>query len=51
MKRSTLGWRADDSTTDRAKAEWVIEAPSGGVLTIETRAERAGVVRTEVTLS
>jgi hypothetical protein len=50
MKRNTLGWRADDSTTDRAKVEWVIEAPNGGTILIEARHQRAGVVRTEVAL-
>ncbi len=50
MKRNILGWRADDSTTERAKAEWVIEAPSGGKLQIEAKHERAGVVRTSVSL-
>jgi murein tripeptide amidase MpaA len=50
LKRNTLGWRADDSTTDRAKVEWIVEAPQGGALQIEARHERAGVVRTEVPL-
>jgi len=50
MKRSMLGWRADDSTSDRAKAEWVIEAPNGGTLEIEAKHQRAGVVRTSVKL-
>jgi murein tripeptide amidase MpaA len=50
MKRNILGWRSDDSTTDRVKVEWVIEARAGGVLGIEARHQRAGVVRTEVRL-
>lgn len=39
-----------DNTTDRAKAEWVVRAPAGTVLRLEARHQRAGVVRTEVTL-
>jgi murein tripeptide amidase MpaA len=50
LKRNTIGWRADDSTTDRAKVEWVVEAPSGGTLGIVARHQRAGVVRAEVQL-
>jgi murein tripeptide amidase MpaA len=49
-KRSSLGWWADDATSDRAKAEWVIEAPQGGELGIEARHERAGVLRNVVDL-
>jgi hypothetical protein len=50
MKRNTIGWRSDDATTDRTKLEWVIEAPSGGVLGIEARHQRAGVVRAALEL-
>jgi len=50
MKRNILGWRADDSTQDRTKVEWVIQAPSGGTVGIEARHQRAGVVRAEVIL-
>lgn len=50
QRRSLLWWGADDSTTDRAKAEWVIEAPEGGTLMIEARHQRAGTVRREVDL-
>ncbi len=50
-KRSVLGWWADDSTTDRAKVEWVVDAPAGGMLGIEARHQRAGTVRREVDLS
>ncbi len=49
-KRSPLGWWTDDSTTDRAKLEWVVEAPAGGRLGIEARHQRAGTVRLEVEL-
>ncbi len=41
---------AADATTDRAKAEWVVRAPEGTVVTLEARHQRAGVVRTSVTL-
>jgi murein tripeptide amidase MpaA len=50
-KRSALGWWADDATGDRAKAEWVIEAPQGGELGIEARHQRAGTIRQVVALS
>ncbi len=50
-KRSTLWWGGDDSTTDLAKLEWVIEAPEGGELGIEARHERAGTVRRVVALA
>ncbi len=50
LKRNPLGWRADDSTSDRTKLEWVIEAPKGGKLGIEARHQRAGVVRGEIQL-
>jgi murein tripeptide amidase MpaA len=50
-KRSALGWWADDATGDRAKAEWVIEAPGGGALGIEARHERAGTIRQVVELT
>ena len=37
-------------TGDRAVAEWVVRAPKGTHLALTARAERAGVVRTEVSL-
>ena len=40
-----------DPTADRAKAEWVVEAPAGTEVEITARHPRAGVVRTTVTLS
>ncbi len=42
--------RQGDSTHDRAKVEWVVRAPRGGIVKLLARHERAGVVRTEVTL-
>jgi hypothetical protein len=50
-KRSPLWWWGDDATGDRAKAEWVIEAPEGAELGIEARHQRAGTIRQVVTLS
>lgn len=42
--------RQADPTQDRAKVEWVIRAPGGGTVKLLARHERAGVVRTDVTL-
>ena len=49
--RSALWWGTDQGTSDRAKLEWVVEAPSGGTLGVEARHPRAGVVRRDVKLS
>jgi len=43
--------RQGDSTTDRAKVEWVICAPLGSTVKLLARHERAGVVRTELTFT
>jgi hypothetical protein len=37
-------------TADRAIAEWVVKAPKGTRISLTARADRAGAVRTEVTL-
>jgi murein tripeptide amidase MpaA len=37
-------------TADRAVAEWVVRAPVGTRLALSARSERAGIVRTEVSL-
>ncbi len=37
-------------TADRAVAEWVVRAPKGTHLAVSARADRAGAVRTEVSL-
>src|SRR5262249_14494930 len=37
-------------TADRAVAEWVVRAPRGTRIGLSANAERAGTVRTEVTL-
>ncbi len=50
-KRSLLGWWSEDSTTERAKAEWVVEAPEGGTVAIEARHQRAGVLRVDAELA
>jgi murein tripeptide amidase MpaA len=41
----------DESTNDRMKVEWVIQAPNGGSVKLTARHERAGVVRTEIKLA
>lgn len=43
------GWAADP-TDDRAKVEWLVHAPHGGTAKLIAKHERAGVVRTELTL-
>jgi murein tripeptide amidase MpaA len=52
LKHSMLGlWNtANDGTPDRAKAEWVVQAPAGSVVEVTARHQRAGVVRAAVTL-
>ncbi len=42
-------WNADP-TEDRAKCEWTIRAPKGGVLKIVAKHERAGMVKKAITL-
>jgi hypothetical protein len=49
-RRSLLWWASNDATSDRAKAEWVVEAPAGSVVQVEARHQRAGTVRSELTL-
>jgi hypothetical protein len=49
-KRSAMWWWNDESTSDRVKLEWVVEAPAGSELGIEARHQRAGVVRRVVEL-
>ena len=39
-----------DDTTDRAVAEWFVRADAGATLDVEVRHDRAGVLRTTVTL-
>jgi hypothetical protein len=49
-RRSLLWWASDDATSDRAKAEWVVEAPAGSMVQVEARHQRAGIVRRELML-
>jgi murein tripeptide amidase MpaA len=49
-RRSLIWWDSDDATSDRAKAEWVVEAPAGSTIQVEARHQRAGTVRQELTL-
>ncbi|HEV8340231.1 MAG TPA: M14 family metallopeptidase [bacterium] len=42
--------RVGDSTEDRLKVEWVVQAPRGGVVRLIARHVRAGVVRASVEL-
>jgi hypothetical protein len=51
LKRSMLWWGSEDSTTERAKAEWVVRAPDGGTVEVVARHQRAGVVRRTLDLS
>ena len=39
-----------EATADRAVAEWVVRAPAGTRLALSARADRAGLVKTEVVL-
>jgi hypothetical protein len=49
-KRSTTWWANDESTSDLAKLEWVVEAPAGTELGLEVRHPRAGTQRRRITL-
>ncbi|MEH1780129.1 MAG: hypothetical protein V7K67_17975 [Nostoc sp.] len=49
-KPSTPIRRHSDPTKDRAKVEWVVRVPQGSTVKLLARHERAGVVRTELTL-
>jgi hypothetical protein len=49
-KRSTTWWANDESTSDLAKLEWVIEAPPGTAIGLEARHARAGTVRRRIVL-
>jgi hypothetical protein len=52
LKRTAIGPFASggDDTSDRAVAEWIVTGPTGATCEIEIRHDRAGVVRTTVTL-
>lgn len=44
------GWFSNSATDNRAKAEWVVRAPAGTVVTVAARSERAGSLRREIVL-
>jgi murein tripeptide amidase MpaA len=48
--RSTTWWANDESTSNLAKVEWVVEAPAGAEIGVEARHPRAGTVRRRLTL-
>lgn len=47
---SLTTWGLMGSTADRAKCEWVVHAPNGGVAKLVARHPRAGVVRADAEL-
>lgn len=47
---NTWAGSSADETDDRLKVEWVVQAPRGATVGLAARHERAGSVRTEVTL-
>ena len=50
QKRSTTWWGNDESTSDLAKLEWVIEAEAGTEIGLEARHQRAGTIRRKLVL-
>ncbi|WP_138503561.1 M14 family metallopeptidase [Nostoc sp. PA-18-2419] len=50
-KPSAPSRRQGDPTSDRAKVEWLVRATQGSTVKLLARHERAGVVRTELTLA
>ena len=50
-RRSLLWWASNDATSDRAKAEWVVEVPAGQLLRWRPATRRAGTVRRELSSS
>ncbi|MDH7568376.1 MAG: M14 family metallopeptidase [Armatimonadota bacterium] len=46
---TAFGW-VSDPTQERGKLEWVVKAPTGGVVRVVARHDRAGTVRGEVLL-
>jgi hypothetical protein len=46
--RQVTWWGVDHSTKNRAKVEWVVEAPAGARVGVVARHERAGTVRAEL---
>jgi murein tripeptide amidase MpaA len=50
-KRSTTWWANDESTSDLAKLEWVVEAPAGTEIGLTAGNLRAGTIRRRITLT
>ena len=52
LKNTGIGMFAfgSDDTSDRAVAEWIVNAPAGTQVAVEVRHDRAGVVRTTIDL-
>jgi murein tripeptide amidase MpaA len=50
-KRSTTWWANDESTSDLAKLEWVIEAPAGTEIGLTAGNLRAGTIRRTIALA
>ena len=50
-KRSTTWWANDESTSDLAKLEWVVEAPPGTEIGLTAGNLRSGTIRRSVTLA
>jgi hypothetical protein len=50
-KRSTTWWANDESTSDLAKLEWVIEAPAGTEIGLTAGNHRAGTIRRTIALT
>ncbi|HUF01662.1 MAG TPA: M14 family metallopeptidase, partial [Gaiellaceae bacterium] len=46
--RSVIWWGVDHSTKNRAKVEWVVEAPAGARVGVVARHQRAGTARAEL---
>jgi murein tripeptide amidase MpaA len=49
-KRSTTWWANDEATSDLAKLEWVIEAPTGAEVGLTAGNLRAGTIRRRIEL-
>ena len=49
-RRNVMWWAVDHSTSDLAKLEWVVEAPTGSRIGVVARHERAGTARAELIL-
>ena len=49
-RRNVMWWAVDHSTSDLAKLEWVVEAPTGSRIGVVARHERAGTAHAELIL-